>query len=139
MSSPATQPPRASPIKSIKFASIPVSDQDRALAFYTQKLGFVVATDQPMPGPEGGGQRWIELRIPGAETRLVLFTPDAHKDRIGTWQHVTFHSDDVDAAYRIYRERGVEFLGQPEEQPWGTFVLFKDPDGNVMVLSSSKG
>ena len=115
-----------------------MGDQDRALAFYTQKLGFVVATDQPMDHGEGegGGQRWIELRIPGAETRLVLFTPDAHKDRVGTFSHVTFHADDVQAAYKIYSERGVEFLGPPEVQPWGTFVLLKDPDGNVMCLSS---
>src|SRR5262245_56447379 len=89
-------------IKGIKFASIPVGDQDRALAFYTQKLGFVVSTDQPMDHGESGGQRWIELRIPGAETRLVLFTPDAHKDRVGTFSHVTFHADDVRAAYKIY-------------------------------------
>ena len=125
-------------IKSIKFASIPVGDQDRALAFYTEKLGLGIATDQPMEHGEGG-QRWIELRIPGAETRLVLFTPEAHRDRVGTWSHVTFHTDDVHAAYRIYKERGVEFLGPPDDQPWGSYALLKDPDGNVIVLSSSKG
>ena len=48
-------------IKAIKFCSIPVADQDRALDCYTSKLGFVVATDQEM-----GPQRWIELGIPGA-------------------------------------------------------------------------
>jgi catechol 2,3-dioxygenase-like lactoylglutathione lyase family enzyme len=57
-------------IKGIKFASIPVRDQDRALAFWRDQIGLAVATDQPM-----GKQRWIELRIPGADTRLVLFTP----------------------------------------------------------------
>jgi catechol 2,3-dioxygenase-like lactoylglutathione lyase family enzyme len=60
-------------IKAIKFASIPVRDQDRALNFYTAKLGFAVATDQSF----GDGQRWIELRIPGADTRVVLFTHDS--------------------------------------------------------------
>jgi catechol 2,3-dioxygenase-like lactoylglutathione lyase family enzyme len=49
--------------KQLKFVSIPTSDQDRALAFWTEKVGLRVATDQPM-----GGQRWIELSIPGAET-----------------------------------------------------------------------
>src|SRR5436309_14273664 len=62
-------------IKGIKFASVPVSDQDRALAFYTEKLGFAVATDQPFTDK----QRWIELRIPGAATGLVLFTPEDRK------------------------------------------------------------
>ena len=55
-------------IKAVKFVSVYVSDQDRALAFYTQKLGFTVVTDQPM----GPGARWIELRIPGAETGVVI-------------------------------------------------------------------
>jgi len=122
-------------IKGIKFASLPVGDQDRALAFYTEKLDFQVATDQPFDGK----QRWIELRIPGADTRLVLFTPDEHKDRVGTFSHGTFHADDVEAAYKIYSSRGVEFLGPPKREPWGAFVLLKDPDGNVMVLSSKGG
>jgi hypothetical protein len=74
-------------IKSVKFVSIPVKDQDKALAFDTKALGFNIATDQPM-GP--GKQRWIELRIPGADTRVVLFTADGHEDRIGTFTGVSF-------------------------------------------------
>jgi catechol 2,3-dioxygenase-like lactoylglutathione lyase family enzyme len=57
-------------IRGVKFVSIPVVDQDRALAFYTEKLGFRVATDQPFDDK----QRWIELAIPGAETGVVLFS-----------------------------------------------------------------
>jgi catechol 2,3-dioxygenase-like lactoylglutathione lyase family enzyme len=59
-------------IRGIKFVSVPVKDQDRALEFFTTKLGFKVSTDQPFDGK----QRWIELMIPGAETGLVLFTPE---------------------------------------------------------------
>ena len=73
-------------IKAIKFVSVPVADQDRSLKFFTDKLGFAVATDQPFEGK----QRWIELRIPGAETRLVLFTPDGHEDRIGGFTNRPF-------------------------------------------------
>lgn len=118
-------------IKAIKFATVPVSDQDRALEFYTQKLGFAVATDQPM----GEGQRWIELRIPGARTRLVLFTPGGFQDRMGTFQGLTFETDDVEKTYKELSERGVGFDNEPEKQPWGTFATFKDPDGNGFVLS----
>ena len=57
-------------IKQIKFVSIPVADQNRALDFYTEKLGFTIITDQPFDDK----QRWIELRVPKAETRVVLFT-----------------------------------------------------------------
>ena len=67
-------------ITHLKFMSIPVRDQDRALKFYTEKLGFKVATDQEM----GPGKRWIELRIGKADTRVVLFTMDGEEGRIGT-------------------------------------------------------
>lgn len=119
-------------IKHVKFVSIPVRDQDRALAFYTEKLGFAVMTDQPFDEV----QRWIELRVPGAETRVLLFTPDAHRDRIGTPSHVTFAADDVDKTYRELAARGVEFTMLPTRADWGTAAAFKDPDGNLFVLSS---
>jgi predicted enzyme related to lactoylglutathione lyase len=119
-------------IRSIKFASVPVSDQDRALDFYTTKLGFAIQTDQPM----GEDMRWIELRIPGADTRLVLFTPPGQEDRIGTPSNIVFATDDVEATHAELSELGVEFDSEPEKQPWGTFATFRDPDGNQFVLSS---
>ncbi|HMC56059.1 MAG TPA: VOC family protein [Gemmatimonadaceae bacterium] len=63
-------------IKAIKFVGIPVRDQDRALDFYTKKLGFSITTDQPF----NDTQRWIELKIPGADTGVVLFTPEGHEN-----------------------------------------------------------
>jgi predicted enzyme related to lactoylglutathione lyase len=119
-------------IKGIKFSSIPVSDQDRALSFYTEKLGFKILTDQPF----NGKQRWIELSIPGAETAVVLFTPDEHLSRIGTFSGISFHCQDLQKTYDELAARGVEFAGPPKKEPWGSFVTFKDPDGNQFVLSS---
>jgi predicted enzyme related to lactoylglutathione lyase len=119
-------------IKLLKFVSVPTSDQDRALKFWTEQVGFRVATDQPM----GPGQRWIELAIPGAETGLVLFTPEGHEDRIGSFFNGSFGCDDVDYTYRQMKAKGVEFEGEPQKQPWGTYAKFKDPDGNSFVLSS---
>jgi predicted enzyme related to lactoylglutathione lyase len=118
--------------RQLKFVSIPVSDQDRALAFWTEKVGLRVATDQPM----GPGKRWIELSIPGAETGVVLFTPDGQEDRIGSFFNGSFACDDVEHAYRKLTQKGVAFEGPPEKQPWGTFAKFRDPDGNTFVLSS---
>jgi predicted enzyme related to lactoylglutathione lyase len=120
-------------IKGIKFASIPVKDQDKALKFYTTALGFGIATDQPM-GP--GQQRWLELKIPGAETRVVLFTPDGHEDRIGTFQGISFVTDDVAKTHAELVKRGVEFSEGPTKQEWGTYAIFKDVDGNQFVLGS---
>ncbi len=119
-------------IKAIKFASIPVRHQDRALEFYTKKLGFAVVTDQPY----NEKQRWIELRIPGAETRVVLFTPEGHEDRIGTFTGISFQADDTEGTYQVLSKRGVEFVQKPEKADWGTAAIFKDPDGNTFVLSS---
>ena len=119
-------------IRRLKFVGIPVADQDRALAFYRDRLGFKVHTDQPM----GPGKRWIELRIPGAETGVVLFTPDGHGDRVGTFFNGSFACDDVAKAYADLKAKGVEFTGEPKEEPWGTYVIFKDSEGNSFVLGS---
>jgi predicted enzyme related to lactoylglutathione lyase len=120
-------------ITQVKFVGIPTRDQDRALNFYTEKLGFAVATDQIF----NEKQRWIELRVANSSTRVVLFTPDGHESRIGTFFNGAFACDDVPATYRQLTARGVEFVSGPEKQPWGEFAVFKDPDGNQFVLSSS--
>ena len=120
-------------ITQLKFVGIPTRDQDRALRFYTEKLGFEVSTDQVFDGK----QRWIELRIGNAATRVVLFTPEGHENRIGTFFNGAFTCDDVQATYRQLRARGVEFASEPQKQPWGEFAIFKDPDGNQFVLSSA--
>ena len=119
-------------IKSIKFVGVPVSNQDRSLAFFTEKLGFAVATDQEFEP----SQRWIELRIPGAETRLVLFTPKGHEGRIGTFTSISFVVDDVEKTYRDFCSKGVVFKAPPKEEPWGTFAMLRDPDGNTYVMGS---
>jgi len=121
-------------IKQIKFVSIPVKDQNRALDFYTEKLGFTIITDQPFDGT----QRWIELRIPQAETRVVLFTPKGQEDRAGTFSGISYATDDVERSYAELSGRGVKFRGPPEKQPWGTFAIFEDSEGNQFVLGTAK-
>jgi predicted enzyme related to lactoylglutathione lyase len=119
-------------IRGVKIVSIPVSDQDAALKFYTEKLGLKVLTDQPM----GGGQRWIELSIPGADTSLALFTPPGHENRIGGFQPMTFWCDDVVATANAMKSKGVELAAEPRKEVWGHMAIFKDQDGNQFVLSS---
>jgi catechol 2,3-dioxygenase-like lactoylglutathione lyase family enzyme len=121
-------------ITHLKFVGIPTRNQDVALAFYTEKLGFKVVTDQPM-GPK---QRWIELRVGNSDSRVVLFTPDGHEDRIGTFFNGSFACDNVEATYAELTARGVEFTGPPKKEPWGTFAVFKDPDGNQFVMGTAR-
>lgn len=119
-------------ITSVKFVSVPTRDQDRALAFYTEKLGFRLITDQPF-GPE---QRWIELAIGHSDTRFVLFTPPGEEDRVGGRFSGALACDDVEATHRQLSARGVEFEAPPARQPWGTFAVMLDSEGNRFVLSS---
>ena len=119
-------------IKGIKFVSVPVRDQDRALEFYTKKLGMRVITDSPYDDT----QRWIELGIPRADTRIVLFTTPEHEQMIGKIMNITFMADDVVATALELKARGVEFVQDPQKADWGTAAIFKDADGNVFVLST---
>src|ERR1700678_1858535 len=120
-------------IKLIKFLGIPVSDQDRALIFYTEKLGFTVRTDAPFDDK----QRWIELAIPGAQTGVTLFTPHGHEHMIGSFLNTSWAVDDIDKTYKELLAKGVEFDGPPEKQHWGSFLRMKDSEGNSILLSQS--
>jgi catechol 2,3-dioxygenase-like lactoylglutathione lyase family enzyme len=118
-------------IRGIDLATIPVTNQDAALRFYTEKLGFKVVTDQPYDGT----QRWIELLIPGAESKVALFTPKGHEGRIGGPQPLTFWCDDVFETAKALKSKGVSFTAEPKKEVWGTMAIFKDEDGNEFVLS----
>jgi lactoylglutathione lyase len=121
-------------ITSAKFVSIHVSDQQRALEFFRDKLGFEVLTDAPY-GEEMGGQagdRWIEVAPKGAQTRIVLEA--AEPDAVGGWAPVVFNSDDIVATCEDLRAKGVEVTQDAAEMPWGWWAQFKDPDGNEYGL-----
>ena len=119
-------------ITHLKFAGIPVKDQDKALKFWTELMGFKVMTDQPM----GPGQRWIELGIGNSQTFLVLFSPEGQEDRVGSFFNGSFACDDVEATYRQLSAKGVKFTQPPKKEDWGTSALFEDWEGNTFVLSS---
>src|ERR1700751_6161073 len=115
---------RVDMIRGIKLASIPVRNQDVSLKFYTEKLGFKVLTDQPF----GEKQRWIELGIPGAESRLALFTPAGHQNRSGGFQPLAFLFHEVFATSKTRKTKGVEVATDPKTEMWGTVAIFKDAD-----------
>ena len=112
--------------------TIPVKDQDKAVEFYTKCLGFEVVLDIPASGT----QRWIELKIPGTETAIVLFTMEGHEDRIGTPSNIVFNCDDVNQTFDQLKKNGVTFVQEPTKESWGMYALFSDVDGNVFCISS---
>jgi predicted enzyme related to lactoylglutathione lyase len=119
-------------ISKIKFLGVPVTDQDRALRFYTEKLGFTVVGDVPFDEK----QRWITVAIPGAETHISLFTPTGQEDRIGTFVNMAYQVSDLQRTYEDLAAKGVEFIKPPTTQAWGAYALFKDSEGNIFCLAT---
>ena len=116
--------------------TVHVTDQDKALAFYTEKLGFETRADMPM-GPD---QRWLEVAPAGAQTRILLYkpTPDAPgadsyevaKAKIGTSTGMVFEVDDIVATFEDLKGKGVTIIDEAARQPWGWWGVFADQDGN---------
>lgn len=122
-------------ITKIHFCSIPVDDQDRALAFYTEKLGFTVHTDAPY----GENWRWIFLEIPGADTQLQF---SERKDmEIHGKPALCLVCDNVDDECARLDAAGVNITNEPQEAPWapGTrWATIRDTEENVILLESFK-
>jgi predicted enzyme related to lactoylglutathione lyase len=116
----------------VKFVTIPTLDQDRALKFWTERVGCRIVTDQPF----NDKQRWIELRIGSSDTRLVLFVFDDSGLKPGMMFNGALACDNVEQTHQELTAKGVEFTTPPTKAPWGTFAMFKDPDGNTFLLSS---
>ncbi len=122
-------------ITRINFQSIPVADQDRALAFYTGHLGFEVHTDAPY----GDDWRWIFLAIPGGETRLQFAKPQ--DIQINATPALCLLCDSVDDEARKLATNDVEITAGPDDAPWGAptrWLMIKDSEGNLVLLESMK-
>jgi predicted enzyme related to lactoylglutathione lyase len=120
-------------ITKARTVGIHVSDQQRALEFYRDRLGFELIQDAPMG--DGSGARWLVVAPPGAETQFVLFTPPGSESRIGGFVNLVFQCDDIHRTHEELSARGVEFTQPPVQQFWGWWAQFTDPDGNEFGLS----
>src|SRR5579883_3310323 len=106
--------------------TIGVSDQDRALDFYVNKLGFEKIDDQPMSETE----RWLEIALPGNQTHIMLgLRGQSGSDRTGMTGFV-LHADNIEETCATLKERGVTFVQELSTQPWGKWAQIADPDGN---------
>ncbi|MGV9297569.1 MULTISPECIES: VOC family protein [Amycolatopsis] len=127
-------------IKGLSIANVWVLDHDRAKEFYTGKLGLEVRTDMTMGD---GGMRWltvgakdqpdleITLMVPGAPA-LDPESAEALKKLVakGVLGAGVFGTDDIHADYKALKARGVEFVQEPQERPYGTEAIFRDDSGN---------
>src|SRR5262245_31149228 len=124
-------------MKRLSLLGVYVKDQDAAIAFYTSKLGFVVAEDVPF-----GPQRWVTLRLPDDQViaiTLKLAQTDEQRALVGkqggSQPFLGIVIDDCIAEYRRMKSAGVKFDGEPEGQPYGTGVTFSDLYGNHIYMN----
>jgi predicted enzyme related to lactoylglutathione lyase len=109
----------------LELIAVPVSDVDRAKAFYTEQAGFVAEHDHTVSEE----MRFVQLTPPGSACSIAIGKglTDAAPGSLRGLQLVV---DDIGAARAELLERGVE-VGEVQEFPWGSFVFFTDPDGNA--------
>jgi catechol 2,3-dioxygenase-like lactoylglutathione lyase family enzyme len=117
------------PVSHLRLVSIPVTDVDRAKAFYVDRLGF----EERWDGPFGDGMRWVELAPPGSQASVALVTWFDSMPA-GSLTGLVLDTADVRATCDELRARGVEFAGEVRDEPWGSSASFTDPDGNGWVL-----
>ena len=115
-------------IHSFEILSVPVSDPQRAKLFYRDVLGFELIREEPM-GPD---MTWIQLAPPGQGVTIALVTW-FEQMKPGGLQGVMVNTDDIDAEHAALRSRGLQ-IGAIEQQPWGRYAMFNDPDGNGWIL-----
>ena len=131
-------------ITRLSHATVYVLDHNRAIDFYTNKLGLEVRTDATM-----GDFRWVTVGVPGQpELEIALMEPKAGMTmdeetaaqlralvQKGVLGGGVFETADCAATYEQLKARGVSFHGAPETQPWGIAAVFTDDSGNFFSLS----
>lgn len=113
--------------------SLLVRDYDEAIAYYTQKLGFVLLEDTPL----GDGKRWVRIAPrDSAETSLLLARAANERqraqvgDQMGGRVGYFLHTDDFRRDHAAMSAQGVKFVEAPRYEPYGTVVVFEDLYGN---------
>jgi catechol 2,3-dioxygenase-like lactoylglutathione lyase family enzyme len=116
--------------------TIVVDDYDRAIAFFTDALGFELAEDSPALTNDGRPKRWVVVRPPGGGTGILLAQADGERqaaaigNQIGGRVGFFLTVDDFDAAYKRMTAAGVEFATVPRTEPYGQVAVFVDIAGN---------
>lgn len=135
-------------IKGLAISTVWVLDQDRAKTFYTEKLGLELRTDMTMGE---GGLRWLTVGAKDQpEVEITLMVPDAPAMDAESAKAVkklitkgvlgagVLATDDIHGDYATLKARGVEFLQEPQERPYGTEAIFRDDSGNWFSFTQAR-
>jgi catechol 2,3-dioxygenase-like lactoylglutathione lyase family enzyme len=123
--------------QSIAHLTLVVRDYDEAIAFFTQKLGFQVLQDTPLPD----SKRWVLVAPPNSAGTALLLAEAASPEQslaignqTGGRVFLFLHTDDFWRDYKAYQARGVRFLESPRQESYGTVAVFEDLYGNKWDL-----
>ena len=114
----------------LELIQVPVSDIDRAKEFYVEKVGFIADHDHQVSDE----LRFVQLTPPGSACSIAL-TSGAHQMAAGSLDGLQMVVDDAQATRKELADRGVD-VSEVQVFPWGSFVFFKDPDGNGWALQA---
>lgn len=124
--------------QSITLVSLVVREYDEALAFYVGNLGFTLIEDRYVPEQD---KRWVVVAPTGAtESRLLLARASSDEqvkhigNQTGGRVFLFLRTDDFERDYQVYKARGVTFVREPKEEPYGTVAVFQDLYGNLWDL-----
>jgi predicted enzyme related to lactoylglutathione lyase len=124
-------------LEKVFYTSVLVSDQDKALDFYTNVLGLEQRVENPTPD----GPRFLTVGVKGDEFQLVLWpgTPGQAEPAMGRVPaSITIETDDIRRTFEELTSRGVEFVSNVLEFPWGYIAQFQDPDGNRLQIREGR-
>lgn len=116
-------------ISNVQIVSVPVSDPDRSKEFYVNVLGMDLLRDTPMDE----SMRWIQVSPHGSEASISLVTWFPSMPA-GSLKGLMLETQDLEATVAEIASKGFVIESSIDEQPWGRFVTFDDPDGNGIIL-----
>jgi lactoylglutathione lyase len=106
--------------------TVGVTDQDKALDFYVNKLGFEKVDDQPMSETE----RWLEIALPGGQTHIMLGLRGQSGGNSTGMTGYVLQTDNIEETVATLKARGVTITQELSTMPWGKWAQLADPDGN---------
>jgi catechol 2,3-dioxygenase-like lactoylglutathione lyase family enzyme len=121
-------------VTQVGIVMVPVSDQDKAIAFYTDKLGFELRNDTPF----GRGDRWVEVAPAGAATTIAL-VPPREGEAVGIETRIGLSTSDADADHASLKAAGVDVDAEVMRMgdPVPPMFFFRDPDGNKLMVAQT--
>ena len=124
----------------VSLVSLIVDEYDPAIEFFVDVLGFELVEDSPSTTNDGRPKRWVVVRPPNAQTGLLLARADGEEQEAAVGRQMAgrvgffLEVDDFDAMFHRMKAAGVEFVGDPRQEPYGQVVVFRDIAGNTWDL-----